>query len=360
MTESGRTKRNLGETVAGILRGAWRHNPPELDLAENELDRVTPLLLASGAASLGWWRVRNSSLKSTQSALELQQAYRLHSLQSALHQSEITDLVSLARDAGAEPVLVKGWAVARLYPEMGLRPYGDVDLCFSKESYAKAEAAFANLDLTRYQVDLHEGFSKLDNLSAEQLLSRSRPISIGGMEVRVLGEEDQLRILCTHALRHSVWRPLWLCDIAVAIETRSPEFDWQRCVGRDAREADWVACAIGLAHRFLGARIEGTPVEQRANALPAWLVRQTLKNWSAPFPELYPPLSYTRPFVTYFRDPTGLVRTLRMRWPDPIEATIRMRGPFNSFPRWPYQVANASRRITMFLGGLLGAGPKAG
>ncbi|MEK6299795.1 MAG: nucleotidyltransferase family protein [Acidobacteriota bacterium] len=341
-----------------MLRGSWRRNPPEFDLSESELDQVVPLLLASGAAALGWWRVRNSSLKKTQPALELQQAYRLHSLQSALHESEIKDLVTLARDAGAEPVLVKGWAVARMYPEMGLRPYGDVDLCFSKESYAKAEAAFSGLDRTTYQVDLHEGFSKLDGQSAEELLSRSRTISIGGLDVRVMGAEDQLRILCTHALRHSVWRPLWLCDIAAAVESRAADFDWQRCLGRDAREADWVACAIGLAHRFLGAEIKTTPVERRANELPGWLVRRTLKNWDAPFPELYPPLSYTRQFVTYFRDPTGMLRTLRMRWPDPIEATIRMRGPFNRFPRWPYQIANAAGRITMFLDGLRRSGPK--
>lgn len=347
-----RTRHKLGELVARMLRGSWRRNPPELDLAERELEQVVPLLLASGAAALGWRRVRSSSLRNTIPALELQQAYRLHSLQSALHQSEIKDLVTIAREAGAEPVLVKGWAVARMYPEMGLRPYGDVDLCFSKESYQRAEAAFAMLDRTKYQVDLHEGFSKLDNLNAEELLSRSNTISIGGLEVRVLGAEDQLRILCTHALRHSVWRPLWLCDIAAAIEARPADFDWQRCLGPDPREADWVACAMGLAHRFLGAEIESTPVERRASELPGWLVRRTLKNWSAPFPELYPPLSYTRPFATYFRDPRGLLRTLRMRWPDPIEATIRMRGPFNRFPRLPYQVANAARRIAMFLGGL--------
>jgi len=29
---------------------------------------------------------------------------------------------------GVEPILGKGWAIARLYPERGMRPYGDIDL----------------------------------------------------------------------------------------------------------------------------------------------------------------------------------------------------------------------------------------
>ena len=349
----------LGELVARVLRGAWRSPPPKLELSETELNTVTPLLLASGAAALGWWRVRNSNLTDTPAASELHQAYRLHSLQSALHELEIKDLVTLARAAGAEPVLVKGWAVARLYPEMGLRPYGDVDLCFATDSYAKAAAALEGLDRKKYQVDLHEGFSKLDDFSAAELLAKSQTIEIGGHEVRVLGSEDHLRILCTHALRHSVWRPLWMCDIGAAVESRPANFDWDRCLGPDARIADWVACAIGLSHRFMGAEVKSTPVEQRANELPAWLVRGALKNWSAPYPGLYPPLSYTRPIATYFRDPTGLWGTLRLRWPDPIEATIRMRGPFNNFPRWPYQVGNAARRIAGFLDGLVTSESKA-
>ena len=234
-----RKRAPLGKLVARVLRGAWRSNPPKLDILESELDQVAPLLLASGGAALGWWRVRHSNLRETPAALELQQAYRLHALQSALHESEIKYLLTLAREAGAEPVLVKGWAVAMLYPEMGLRPYGDIDLCFETKSYARAAAALEGLDRTKYQVDLHEGFSKLDDFSAADLLAKSRRIRIGGEEVRVLGPEDHLRILCTHALRHGAWRPLWFCDIGAAVESRPPDFDWDRCLGPDVLIADW-------------------------------------------------------------------------------------------------------------------------
>lgn len=170
-------------------------------------------------------------------------------------------------------------------------------------------------------------FWKLDNLSASELLARSGALRVGGIEVRVLGLEDQLRILCTHALRHSAWRPLWLCDIAAGVESRPADFDWDRCLGQETQVSDWVACAIGLAHQLLGAEVESTPIERRAKHLPGWLVPRVLKNWSTPYPELYPPLSYTRPFATYFSDPKGLLRTLRMRWPNPPTRLLSILTP---------------------------------
>ena len=343
-----RSRKKLGQLVASVLTGAWRRHPPPLDISAEELEMVAPLLLGSGAAALGWWRVRQTDLKQTPAALELQEAYRLHSLQAALHEAQIKEVITLLRSAGVAPVLVKGWTVALLYPEMGLRPYGDLDLCFRPEQYSIAEAALKKSG-KRYDVDLHEGFAKLDGMSLEELLARSRTRMLGAVEVQMLGFEDQLRILCTHLLRHSAWRPLWLCDIAAALESLPAGFDWQRFLGDDPLQSDWVQCAIGLAHQLLGVEVDHTPVAARAKSLPGWLVPHVLKNWNRPFPDYYPPLSYSRPLASYFRDPRGLVSTLIMRWPDPIEATVRLRGPFNEFPRLPFQLGNLFSRVGKFL-----------
>jgi len=74
-----------------------------------------------------------------------------------------------------------------------------------------------------------------------------------------------------------------------------------------------------------------------------------IRNWDAPFPENYPPLSYVPPMATYLHHPAGMLKALRKRWPDPIEATIRLRGPFNEMPRLPFQIGNALWRIVRFL-----------
>jgi putative nucleotidyltransferase-like protein len=61
-------------------------------------------------------------------ALDLRQAYRYEVLQAALREHQLIQSLKLLRSARIEPMLAKGLAVARLYPERGLRPYGDIDL----------------------------------------------------------------------------------------------------------------------------------------------------------------------------------------------------------------------------------------
>ncbi|HMG32373.1 MAG TPA: nucleotidyltransferase family protein [Blastocatellia bacterium] len=339
----------LGRIVARVLQTSWRSEPEVPSLAENELNQIAPALLKCGAGALAWRVISGSALAETSSGAKLQQAYRVHSLQAAMHAAEIDYAIGALNRAGVEPVLVKGWSIARLYPEAGLRPYGDLDLCFAPEEYRVALSVLSELDPTRFVVDLHEGFGKLDSLPDRELLERTERVRVGGAVLRVLGEEDHLRILCTHSLRHGLWRPLWLSDISVAIERRKADFDWTRCLGEDDRQADWVRCAIALAGELLGADVSGTPASERVGSLPAWLVARVLKNWSRPYPELYPPQVYSRPMASYISRPSGLFQTLSVRWTDPIEASVRMRAPFNWVPRFPYQLGYMTLRVTRFL-----------
>jgi hypothetical protein len=235
-------------------------------------------------------------------------------------------------------------------PELGLRPYGDIDLCCRPDQYSAAAALLKRARGLTFYADLHKGFARLDELSWEELYARSQVVKIGGLEVRIPGPEDHLRLLCVHLLRHGAWRPLWLCDIAVALETRPADFDWSRCMGASRRVADWVACTIGLAHQLLGARVDDTPVAARARHLPSWFVPHVLKHWSAPYPSLYPPRSYMGALATHIRHRRlkSALQALRSRWADPIAATIAMRGPLNELPRLPFQIGDYALRIARF------------
>src|SRR5258708_15170004 len=101
---------NKGSLIASVLAGSWRQftSPPQFSI--EELDAVGPSLLSSGAAALAWKRVGKSELRASPAALELEQAYRLHSLQSAIHERDIPHVIALLSRARIEPVLVKGWA----------------------------------------------------------------------------------------------------------------------------------------------------------------------------------------------------------------------------------------------------------
>jgi hypothetical protein len=335
-----------GNLIAKVLEISWRQSPSSLTISSDELDIVTPMLLASGAGALGWKRVSNSELRMP-AALELEQAYRLHALQSAIHERDVEQAFKLFRFAGVEPVLVKGWAVARLYPEVGLRPYGDLDLCVAPEMYPAARLTLKEESDKMHNVDLHRGFKTLDDRSWDELWSRSHLVKLGDLDVRVLSPEDHLRVLCFHFLREGAWRPLWLCDIAVGIEMRPADFDWGLFSGMADRAQKWFSCAIALAHQLLGADMDGVPEAIRDTRLPSWLLPSVLKAWEVRTMSQ----RHKTPTNTAWRNPNQALKLkyLRSHWPNPIEATIGVKGPFNEMPRLPFQVGNCAVRAFNFL-----------
>lgn len=336
--------RRLGKLVASALAGAWRPSPPPPSLSPAALIEITPLLLGTGAAGLGWWRVRSSELRTSAAAHELRQAYRLYTLQAGRQERQIVQAITLLRSAGVEPLLAKGWAVARLYPERGLRPYGDIDLCVRPEQYAVAVAALAAPAAETVVVDLHKGLPELHRPSLDDVYERSQLVPLGDVGLRILGPEDHLRYMCIHMLRHGAYRALWLCDIAVVLESLPEGFDWEYLLLGDRRRADWVASAVGLAHRLLGARLDGIPVAERARHLPRWLLPSVLSQWSIEAHYMdSPSMAYS------LLHPPQLLRALRLRWPNPIQATVGVGGPFNELPRWPFQLWECVLRTAHFL-----------
>lgn len=339
----GQARAARGRLVAQLLSEAWRGSPPQPLNSARELEEIAPLLLKSGAGGLAWCRVRKTPLRTSRAASHFRQAYRLHSLQAALHERSLKQVIRILRGAGVEPVLVKGWAIARLYPEPGMRPYGDLDLCVSPDHYATARKALESVESEGHNVDLHLGFGEFYDRQGDDVFARSHLVSLDDQEIRVLSPEDHLRFLCIHLLRHGVVRPLWLCDIAVLLEGRTSDFDWDHCLSGSRQQADWVACAVGLAHQLLGVVVEDTPIARRAQNLPGWLVPAVLHEWGVPF-------QFRGEVAVYLRHPIKLLRglpaELPRHWPNAIEATMTMRSSFNELPRLPFQVGHVFVRAT--------------
>jgi hypothetical protein len=335
----------IGFLIALVLKRSWRRQSEAPGLSPAALAEITPRLLQTGAGALAWWRVRGTELTETAAGQQLRQAHRQHALWAALHERAVSQTMALLEAAGVEPLLAKGWAVARLYPEPGLRPYGDVDLCVRPAQYALAQRAVRGL------ADLHAGlgrkrdgqaFALLDDRTLDALYERSQRVRLGEVEACVLGPEDHLRLLCLHMLVHGVCRPLWLCDIGAALESRPAEFDWHWFLSGDPRRTEWALCALGLAHQLLGARLEDTPVAERAQSLPRWLVPTVVRQWRQGFvPRI--------PLTHFLRHPAGAWDELCRHWPNEIEATVNVRGPFNAWPRLPFQIGAACLRTGQFL-----------
>src|SRR5262245_65117005 len=122
------TRRSPGNYVAEAVAGAWRVAPESLRLSMGELREIVPLLLGTGSAALAWRRIESSyDHPLTGPLLDLRAAHREAFITAAVHEVNIQDIFKRAGAARIEAILFKGWALARLYPDAGLRPYGDID-----------------------------------------------------------------------------------------------------------------------------------------------------------------------------------------------------------------------------------------
>src|SRR5438477_4931957 len=314
----------LGSATADALRGSWRASPPALVLDDEHLARLSPSLQASGSAGLVCRRL-DAAARERASARGLRDAYRSQAIRASLREREIAEAASRLRAEGIRALLIKGWVAARAYAEPGLRPPGDIDLCVGKDQVEAARAALG--PMAGLILDLHPGAPSYVDRSLDDLVARSEEVPVAGAAVRIPCAEDHLRLMSLHLLGHGAWRPVWLCDVAAAVEARPAAFAWEQCLAGDPRRTEAVACVIALSARLLGADLTGTPWQERAAVLPRWLEPAVRRQWGAGTGASAHGRLADRT-SDLVRRPAGLREEIRVRWRNPIQATFELAAPF--------------------------------
>jgi hypothetical protein len=303
---------------------------------------VEGLLLGGGIGGLAWWRIRESPLGQTAAAERCHAVFRQQFFTNIRQQTRIAAAFACLSAAGIDALMGKGWSAARLYPHPGLRPCGDIDLYVRTADYPCAARALEDSGVIL--VDLHRGFAELDDRDEASLFVRSRHVPVVGGTARVFGDEDHARLLCLHALRHGLVRPLWLCDIAATSELIDDGFDWDRLLSGGSERSRWTLAALELARVLLECR-DVIPKRLGMGALPRWVIPAVLSEWSCG----RPPHGARVPMSRLRGDPRMFAKELWRRWPNAIEATVGMGGRFNAWPRLPYQLAECARRSAIFV-----------
>ena len=132
--------------LSRFLDGSWRRECPPLSLTPAEVARVATLLIGSGAAALGWRRIKDTpALKDCAEAQELCQSGQLLALEDARLDGALEFVATRLNEVGIDPLIAKGWAVAHFYSSRYLRAYGDFDLCAPPGQYEMARETLMRL-----------------------------------------------------------------------------------------------------------------------------------------------------------------------------------------------------------------------
>jgi hypothetical protein len=337
---------SVGLAISRALRTAWRQVPVPDSTLGPSVSAAAATLLGTGCGALAWWRIRESSLANEGFAAPLREAYRLHTLQAAVHERNIEHVLQHFNAAGLSPLVFKGWTMARLYAKPGLRPYGDIDVLVDAADETHAREVIRGLPsqlAALVDLDMRVLRRFLPDRSFANLVEHSSVETVGTASFRMLAAEDHLRLICLHQLDHGGWRPLWLCDVAAFVESLPERFHWERVLAGHLHLSEAVVALVGLAEELLGARLpSGTP---RAS-VPPWFRKAILKAWAGGLQA--PPESLLGLHKMGVKRATAAIRA---RWPDPLTATLHLRAPFRGIPRPILQVAECARRALRFAAG---------
>ena len=335
---------SAGSLVARILAGSWRSQPPPVDFSAYELESVEDRLMASGSAGLTWNRIKyDPRIAGSDVGSRFADAHRMHILHAGLHDQHLSQVLTALGDAGVRPIVFKGWDSSRLYPDRGMRPFGDIDLLIPP----------SQLEFARETLRDHGGLTDVDlehpvemgGSSLNELFERAVPTEHGGVEVLTLSDEDRLRVLCIHFLKSGGWRPLNLCDIAAVLEGGGVS-DASTCLTTSRAVVSWVGSTIACARDLLGADLGASPWAGGLPPAPRWLTKAIIEAWGHPFPAEWGPAP---PLLPPLSDPVGVARNLPQRWPSPVVSTIMTGSPVNRLPRPPFQLAYLARRAARYL-----------
>ncbi len=264
---------------------------------------------------------------------------RWNVLQAKALEDRVSKAFSLFNSHAISAILIKGWAVARLYPNDNPRVTTDTDIAVSADEFEFAERLVDSTEAHGLAIDLHRELRHLDTIGWDDLIANSQIVDLNGVPVRILRPEDHLRVLCVHwlsdggAYRDRLW------DVVYQVDKRPQDFDWYRCLNAVSQNRRrWILCTLGLAKRFLGLDLDNTPIVNEACKLPPWLIRAVEREWSTDL--------RLRPLHNSLGDTSVLMPQIKKRLrPNPIQATIEMEGSFDAGTRLHYQVGSLLKRI---------------
>ena len=202
---------------------------------------------------------------------------------------QLLELLELLASRGITALPYKGPVLAAdAYGDLGMRPFGDLDLILSEREVLPARDLLISegyqslspltderarglprghaLALSgggqRAVVELHWRLAPSFPLTIDRLLPHIRPFPLLDSSVPCLCPEQLLLALCVHGAKHAWERFEWICGVAHLI-ARHRDLDWERVAAEAEALGATHALALGLS---LAVAAAGAPVPEAAMA----------------------------------------------------------------------------------------------
>ena len=271
---------------------------------------------------------------------------RWHSLRAVAWEVQVCRAVRHFNDSHIEPILIKGWAVARFYGENANRVYTDIDLVISPDQFDDANRVWREWKRPGAPIDLHCSLRNLDRIPWDTAFKRSQIVDLNGTPIRVLADEDNIRVTAAHWLMDGGVNREKLLDIYYLVKNRRNDLDWPMVLEAGTPERrGWVIAAIATARDYAQLDVSGLPEEIRTFQLPEWYKKTLEREWRlGPYPRLYLYLA--------IKNPKTLFAQLRRRFPpNPIAAVVDAEGRMDARSPLNYQFRSFFKKIPPFLKG---------
>ncbi len=273
------------------------------------------------------------------SRTEINDEFRWNLLQKNILERNAVRAFALFRESRIEAIMIKGLAAGQYYPDDKPRVSVDLDLAVSAADFPQADKLARSEAADGLAIDLHRELRHLDTVPWEDLFANSVTMPLDGADIRVPCPEDHLRIVCLHWLTDGGRNRDRLYDVYHAVTNRESGFDWDRFFGIvSPTRKRWLECTLGLAAKYLGLDLDGTPVAGAQENLPRWLTETVEREWSSE--TKFEPME-----VAVFDRKKFFQQLGRRLNPNPIWATVQAEGSFDAPTRLHYKIANAFRRI---------------
>ena len=250
-----------------------------------DLDRVATVALPNGVGPLCWRALGLAGARGRLGAIAEPlerdaEVRRVHA--QLLLPIALQKIVGPLGEAGLEPLIFKGPAMAEQYAEPGLRPMDDVDVILPKRQHGAGLAALeragwrtlanrpgdhydtflSHPDVPYLPLELHWDVAawhdRATNVSAEALWKSRRTTTMLGVDCFGLPPEENLVALANHAGKpfHHFGRLIWSVDMAVVIINAAGQLDWDRVASMARRWHCRTVLAVALLHaRRFGADV---------------------------------------------------------------------------------------------------------